>query len=170
MRQPSSPEDGPTSLYQCEVHTDIFFLTCIELLITIFSPQEQPVNQHFCRDFLQSLPKKKCSKNDHRMKQIGFSAITMPLTTLCTNFHPTTTSAWFKDNHRLHLQSSKKRMLVNASNSSTISGPNALSLGDYFVGVSTEYQVNSVITRKKLSANFTITPLIAVTKMNKEKK
>jgi len=55
----SIPEEGPTSLFQCEVHTDIFFLTCIELLITIFSPQEQPMNQHFCRDFLQSLPKRK---------------------------------------------------------------------------------------------------------------
>jgi hypothetical protein len=43
-------------------------------------------------------------------------------------------------------------------------GPNALSLGDYFAGASMEYQVNSVIIKKKKSANFTITPLIAVTK------
>jgi hypothetical protein len=56
-------------------------------------------------------------------------------------------------------------MLVNASNS-TISGPNASSLGDYFVWASMEYQVNSVIMRKRLSANFMITPPITVKKMN----
>ena len=61
--------------------------------------------------------------------QIGFPATAMPLTTMCANFHPTKTSAWFKDNHRLPLQSSKKRMLVNASNNSNISGPTASSLG-----------------------------------------
>jgi len=59
-------------------------------------------------------------------------------------------------------------MLVNVSNSSTISGPTASSLGDYFAGASMEYQVNSVIIREKLSANFIITPLIAVTKMKRK--
>jgi hypothetical protein len=56
-------------------------------------------------------------------------------------------------------------MLVNDSNS-TISGPTASSLGDYFAGASMEYQVNLVIMRKRLSANFMITPPITVKKMN----
>jgi hypothetical protein len=59
-------------------------------------------------------------------------------------------------------------MLVNASNNSTISGPTASSLGEYFVQASMEYQVNSVIMRKKLSANFMITPPITVKKMNRK--
>jgi len=41
-------------------------------------------------------------------------------------------------------------MLVNASNNSTISGPTASPLRDYFAGASMAYQVNSVIIRKKL--------------------
>jgi len=160
---------GPHKLVPVWSSHGYIFLTGIELLITNFFHRNS-LWTNISAEIFYKVYKKKPQQLWPRngTLQIGFSDTAMPLTTLCTNLYPTMTSAWFKNNHRLHLLSSKKRMLVNVSNNSTISGPNASSLGYYFTGASMEYQVNSVIIRKKLSANFIIAPLIAVTKVKRK--